>query len=541
MAIAPSRTVQEYRSAVEHAQRAGNVDEACRIAAEAAAAGIEDGWLLAMAVHHHLKNHDFGRAEASARRACALAPNDPVAIGALGLCLAAQQRYPEAISAFDKALAIAPKSAALLYNKGFAQECANMPGQAKKTYQAALLANPNHSQAAGQLAYLHALQGEFAQARDLGRRALAGDPSNPFGAFALSLAEIDAGRPDAVEARLKTLAERPAADVPTRVTAYGILGDALDAMAEYGRAYGYYARKGEILRAAYAGPNAKSQLLRVKQLESYFSRADGTVWRGQAVAPPAPIRTHVFLLGFARSGTTLLENVLATHPEIEVLAERDALMDSYPATDSDAALDAFAALGPEALQEYRDAYWRRAREGGMPLVRPVFVDKLPMNSVVLCLIAKLFPEAKILFALRDPRDVVFSSFRRRFGMTPQMVELATLQGAARYYDAVMSLVAVYRRVLSLDLHEVRLERLVDDFMGEMESLCRFVGVRGTETMKRFEPKHTGRDVTTPSAAQLGKGLNDKGLGQWRNYAPQMAEVMPLLQRWVEAYGYGDGK
>jgi hypothetical protein len=71
-------------------------------------------------------------------------------------------------------------------------------------------------------------------------------------------------------------------------------------------------------------------------------------------------------------------------------------------------------------------------EAGFSSARPVFIDKMPLNSVLLCLIAKLFPDAKILFALRDPRDVVFSCFRRRFGMTQQMFELLTLEGTAAY-------------------------------------------------------------------------------------------------------------
>ncbi|MBV9694736.1 MAG: sulfotransferase, partial [Alphaproteobacteria bacterium] len=355
-----------------------------------------------------------------------------------------------------------------------------------------------------------------------------------------SLAEIDAGKPQGVELRLKPFAERASLDAPARAAACGIIGDALDAMGEFERAFESYSRKGEILRAAYApGANIESQLLRVQRLKRYFTRADKAQWTSAPVPAPGAIKTHVFVLGFARSGTTLLENVLATHPALEVMAEHDGLKDCYPVTDSDAALDAFAALDAEGLQRYRDLYWQEARSAGMPLERTVFVDKLPLNSVVLCLIAKLFPRAKIVFALRDPRDVVFSSFRRRFGMTPQMYELTTLEGAARYYDAVMALVQVYRRVLTLDLHEVRLENLVTDFKGEMDRLCGFLGVAGTEAMQRFEPARTGRDVTTPSAAQLAKGLNAGGLGPWRNYAGPMAEVTPLLQPWVAAYGYGD--
>src|SRR5205823_4909072 len=93
----------------------------------------------------------------------------------------------------------------------------------------------------------------------------------------------------------------------------------------------------------------------------------------------------------------------------------------------------------------------------------VFVDKLPMSTVALPVIARLFPQARILFARRDPRDVVFSCFRRRFGMNPVMFQFLTLDGAAAFYDAVMRLADLYRARLPLDLREVRYEAVVDGF------------------------------------------------------------------------------
>ena len=87
----------------------------------------------------------------------------------------------------------------------------------------------------------------------------------------------------------------------------------------------------------------------------------------------------------------------------------------------------------------RDAYWSRVRAFGVEPRGKVFIDKMPLASVQLPVVAKLFPSARILFALRDPRDVVLSCFRRRFGMNPAMYQLLTLEGAAAFYDAVMRL------------------------------------------------------------------------------------------------------
>ena len=156
------------------------------------------------------------------------------------------------------------------------------------------------------------------------------------------------------------------------------------------------------------------------------------------------MKQHVFLVGFPRSGTTLLGQVLASHPMIETMEEWSCLDDAHAFVLEDGGLDRLAALDGAALDRYRAAYWKRVAESGATLSRSVILDKVPLNSVLLCLVAKLFPNAKILLALRDPRDVVLSCFRRQFGMNAQMYEFITLQGAAAYYDAVQRLCHIYR-------------------------------------------------------------------------------------------------
>lgn len=532
-------SLEQYRAAAQQALQAKDLMLASRIAADAEAAGHKDPKLLVLAVHHHLKAGAFDRAQAAAGLAVELAPNSADALGAQGFCMITANKFKDAVALFDRALRLQPRSAPLLYNKGFALECLSELAAARREYARALAIDPRHVDALGNGAYLAALQGDMGEARELGGRALAINPANSQAAFALSLAEIDAGKPQNVEKRLRPFAENARLDRPTRSTAHGIMADAFDALGDVERAFASYTAKGNLKRDHFAPPPVyqfETQLARVQRLNRYFATADRAAWREDAA--PSPVATHVFLLGFARTGTTLLEQVLASHGRIEAMDEHDCLENSYPFTDTDTALDRLAALHGGDLEPYRKDYWKRAREAGMTLDGKVFVDKMPMNSVVLCLIAKLFPNAKIVFALRDPRDVVFSSFRRRFGITQQMFELLTLESAAVYYDAVMTLVQTYRRVLDLEVRDLRYEDLLADFDGTLAALCAFLGVEYDAAMRDFAAKARERDVTTPSASQVVRELNAGGAGQWRPYAAQMAPVMPLLAPWVERFGYG---
>jgi hypothetical protein len=308
-----------------------------------------------------------------------------------------------------------------------------------------------------------------------------------------------------------------------------------------GEAFAHYAASNETLRIAYRStfeaPGIETAAQRVARLVRYFETADEKSWRVSALTE-SPAAEHVFLVGFPRSGTTLLEHVMASHPQIETLEERDLLIDA--GADFIVPREGLAKLsarGGEDLAPYREAYWKRAAENGLVRSRSVFVDKMPLNSILLCLVAKLFPGAKVLIALRDPRDVVLSCFRRRFGMTAQMYELLTLEGAARYYDAVNLLLVLYRRRLGLQTHTLRYEDLIANFEGETARLCMFLDIPMNAAMANFAVRARERVANTPSAAQVARGLFTQGVGQWRRYRQQLTPVMPILAPWVERHGY----
>jgi len=162
---------------------------------------------------------------------------------------------------------------------------------------------------------------------------------------------------------------------------------------------------------------------------------------------------------------------------------------------------------------------------------------MPLNSVFLPLIAKLFPQAKIILALRDPRDVVLSCFRRRFGLNPGMYEFTTLETSAAYYARVMRLIGIYRGKLALDLVETRHESLVSDFENEVRKLCGFLDLPWHEEMRSFAGRAAAQNIDTPSSAQVARGLSDAGLAQWRRYSRELTLVLPMLAPFVRQFGY----
>jgi hypothetical protein len=244
------------------------------------------------------------------------------------------------------------------------------------------------------------------------------------------------------------------------------------------------------------------------------------------------------LIGFPRSGTTLLERVLAAHPGVATLSEVDHLAEVGRGFMADATgLDRLAQLAPPLADAAREAYWRKvALSLGEEISGKIVIDKLPLHVTALPVISKLFPGAKILFAMRDPRDVVFSCFRRRFQINSAMFEFLDINDAAAYYDSVMALASRYRAMLPLTVREVRHEAMVRNFEAEIRETLVFLGLEWDPAVERFAEK-LPIDAQTPSDVQLARGLNAEGVGQWRRYARHVAPVLPILERWVTEFGY----
>src|SRR5579885_2498433 len=463
--------LERHLRGIEAALRAGDMARAIRLAGEAAGRGFEHPNLLTLAAYDSINRGDDRAALALAERARALSPRNPDVLNAAGICYSRLGRHREALAAFDAALRQQPGASHIRFRKACAHEDLSELGKARVEFERVLSAEPANAEAMAKLANLAALRGDVVSARDFGSRALRHDPRQAGAVLSLAMADIEEQKFADAAARLRPLMAQAGLSPVNRSIASSLLGDALDGLGQFRDAFAAYAAAKAMLRAyykpVYEAEGVETAHARVARLAAHFSAADAARWRANRDEPyVSPVETHVFLVGFPRSGTTLLEVVLDSHPDIGSIEERDCLTDAIEdfLVPPDG-LERLALADTGALSRHRDAYWARAAEFGVRPAGKVFVDKLPLNSILLCLVAKIFPRAKILFALRDPRDVVLSCFRRRFGMTAQMYEFTALDSAARYYDAVLSLRALYRETLALDICELRYENLVSDFDG----------------------------------------------------------------------------
>jgi hypothetical protein len=239
-----------------------------------------------------------------------------------------------------------------------------------------------------------------------------------------------------------------------------------------------------------------------------------------------------------RSGTTLLQTILSTNPQVVSIDEIEFL--TAPAREfllSREGLLRLMALGPDEAAVWRDSYWKSVSSSGLAVAGRILVDKMPFNSLRLPLIARLFPEARVIFAIRDPRDVVLSCFRRRFNPTAFSYEFFDLADCARFYASTMALSESYRQKLPLAIMDHRYEDMVADFDAVIRGVCEFTGIEWHSSMRDFAHVASAIDRRSPSAAQVERGLYRAGIGQWRPYCEQLQPVQPILEPWVSRFGY----
>lgn len=369
----------------------------------------------------------------------------------------------------------------------------------------------------------------------LGAAALRG----PEAGWIAARLELARGRPEAAAAGLIGLADDPRLGTAQRADLQLLLSEALHEAGRFVEAFEAAARGKGLQRGLYAEAAAAREPIadRYRRLNTWFE-----------TRPPArpatdhdrvsPARAHVFLVGFPRSGTTLLEQALAGHPEVAALEEAPTLAEAHDRfLASDTGLRALATLSAADADYWRRRYWSEVAAQGVVADGRLFLDKAPAATDDLPLIARLFPAAKVLFAVRDPRDVVLSCLRRNFRMNALTYAFTDLTAAAEAYAAGMALSETYRRVLPLDLLEVRHEALVEDPEGGLRDVCRFLGLDFRPAMLDVGATARARVIRTPSAAQVRAGLNRRGVGQWRAYAEALAPVAPTLAPWIDRFGY----
>lgn len=532
-----SRTV----SAVGQAVSTGDLRRAYELANWAINQGMTGRILFNARALAYQASGRFDDALADFRSALELVPGDAATNAAIGTVLAAQDKLTEAIAAFDLAIAVNPNEPMVQYRRASALVRKDLYDSAEQGFLSAIALKPDFADALAEYASVVARREKYDIAHEFAERALALSPGHPLAHYAMALIERSKKQYSEVEQRLRFLVFHRSLDSQTRGGMCSLLGDALEAQGRHEEAFETYRRGNQFLQEENSARFKDGRGLdAIRNLTAYFKSAPAAKWKAAQPAgrPSGGPSQHVFLLGFMRSGTTLLETVLASNPEVVALEEKMALSplsDTYMRSTEE--LDALCDIQGSALEAARAGYWDRVREHAPDIRGKVLVDKQPLNTTRLPLIAKLFPDAKVLFALRDPRDVVFSCYRRPLKINVMMYEFLGLEDAARMYAAIMNLGEIYREKLTLNLFEHHYEDMVADFEGRVRAVCEFIGIEWSESMRDFNKHVSQVNINSPSATQVRRPLYGEGIGHWRKYAQQLQPIMPILKPWVERYGY----
>jgi tetratricopeptide (TPR) repeat protein len=478
-------------------------------------------------------------AVASYDRALAFAPDNAEAQCNKGRALHGLDALDDAATAYRAALALRPAYAKAWRFLGDALAESGATAEAEESFRKALTLAPGDSETLAALAALEERAGRLEDALATAERALAIDRGQVRAAVAAARCERRLGRPEAAIARLREIPVE-GLDADGRAHVAFDLGASLDRAGGYVEAYRAYcdanASAAETAQAKATDRAAMPML--IGTLRERFTAQWVASW-----TPPVPSegRDPVFLIGFPRSGTTLLDQVLDAHPGLATMEEKPAL---------DAVRHAVAAMPggyPEALAGLDAGQIHRLRrlylaEAARYVSVPDgarLVDKMPLNTIDAGLIARLFPEAKVLLALRHPCDVVLSGFMQAFKPNPSMVQFETLKSSALFYAGVMELWQTYEPVLALSVHRVRYEDLIADFEGETRRMLAFLGVAWDEAVLAYAERAKGKAIATPSYHQVTQPIYSRSVGRWRNYRAAFEDVLPILAPWIATFGYQD--
>ena len=266
--------------------------------------------------------------------------------------------------------------------------------------------------------------------------------------------------------------------------------------------------------------------------------------RQQWVDMPAPgdDESPIFIMGFPRSGTTMLEQMLDAVPTLRAMDEQPFLQSvverieqfglRYPRD--------LHRLNAEQCDELRKVYWSLVRKKVELGPGQRLVDKNPLNMLRLPLVNRLFPRSRIIFAMRHPCDVVLSNYMQSFGAPAFMLLCSTLERLARGYVNAMQGWLHNVAVLQPAVFSLRHEDLLTDFAGTAQRIGEFIGVADSSPMLSFHEhaKQKGY-IATPSYAQVTEPVNRKGVDRWRRYRRQLEPILPALRSVLEHWHYAD--
>jgi tetratricopeptide (TPR) repeat protein len=501
--------------------RLGRFDEAASSCRRAIA--IDPGFAEA---HNSLGSALLGlghpqEAIASFKRSLDINPDFAEAHANLARALRGMGRLDEAVAGYRRALLLKPDLVLARTELATALRLQRRTDEAEQTCREALRIEPDFAAAFVVLAELRADAGLFAEAEELFRRTLAIDPASPEAWAGLTRVRRMTPADEAWRAAMQRLVEEGMPPQRELLLRYA-MGKFCDDVGDFERAFGNYRRANELARSC--GPRHERGSLS-RTIDLIIRSYDGHWINRQRAAVPRTARP-VFIVGMLRSGSTLAEQILASHPQVFGAGELTFWSEVGTAAVSTASAANMTAMSMSdtALADLGERYLQALRELSPEALR--VVDKLPTNFLFLGLIHAALPGARIIHLLRHPIDTCMSIYFQHFEAANTYSN--DLEDLAHYYGEYRRLMQHWRAALPAEaILEVPYEGLVTDLPAWTCRMLEFIGVPWHARCLEFNL--TARPVVTASKWQVRQKLFGSSVGRWRHYQRFLTPLMPLLE------------
>lgn len=471
--------------------------------------------------------YEYSRAIAILQQAISLQPARPYGYLNLGETYFSMNLFREALGCLEQAEVLAPDSYRVHHLYSRVLQSQGKTAKAQQALDRALELAPGNPEVLYSQANLYMDQGLFAKSAAMAREMLRLDSGNSSAWYLLAQVE-EGGEKESLAREIERLLENKNATRLQRIHLQFALGGLLEDTGEYDRAFACLSeanrRKRNTFRFSLDSQERKISRICEVYEEGVFRRFAGKGWRSSV---------PIFIVGMPRSGTTLTEQILSSHPDVhgggELRLVNETVTEYLRIQPQDDSLSPDIFLRARDLPELGRRYAERLQEYA-PAVRHI-TDKMPGNYLFLGLIALILPEAKIIHCVRSPLDTCWSIYKKMFAHGHQYAY--DLQELGQYYLLYQRLLRHWHQVLPGRFLELCYEELVADQEGQTRRLLKFCGLDWHPACLHFEKNK--RSVHTSSSVQVRQPLHNRSVGLWKRYEKGLQPLLELLLPCQDSY------
>jgi len=513
---------------------------------------------------------NFEKAKNLFKKVISINNNIPEVYNNLGSIYLNEKNFKEAIKYLNQAIKLNPKLSIAYLNLGIIYQKVNDFKLAEKNYLQSILFNkdnllalfnlgnlysdndnlenaekyykqlidlkPNMEQAYRNLFFIFDRSNQHKKLKDLLDLAKMNLPNHPIVDFFQGIYDFENTKFEAVIDNFEKIKINEK-DIGIFITKNQLLGKSYDQIGDYDKAYNCFLDSNNVINKIFGNRYKKEIYLDIiKERINFYHNFKLNNWGSISSSDNDPI----FLVGFPRSGTTLLDTILRSHKSIDVIEEKpivDKLIENLKLETENNLLN-LENLNKKSCTKIKELYLKTRGEYSKTNNEKIYIDKLPLNFIYIGEIIRLFPKAKFIFALRNPYDVILSCFMQQFTPNDSMMNFINLKDSANFYDISMKLYKMYFELFKSNIYEIKYEDVIQNFDDTIKKLLNFLNLEWEDEVKKFY--RTARErgiISTPSYNQINKPLYQKSIQRWRNYEKNFAEIDTDLNFWKNEFKY----